>query len=109
MSRRLGMLLKVKLLDLLPASHDSSSSTESNIPPHVIKIAVVNDANVFGVICECGELVALRIVVVVDHGIRKPTDNRLCDVCGTKRELKRKSGKRIWDYLPLFFGWVDLE
>ena len=103
------MLLKVKLLDLLPASHDSSSSTEFNIPPHVIKIAVVNDANIFGAICECGELVALRIVVMVDHCIGKPTYNRLCDVCGTKRELKRKSGKRICDYLPLFFGWVDLE
>lgn len=75
------MFLEVKLFDLLPAGHDASASPQSDILPHGIEIPVVDDADVFGVICECGELIALGIMVVIGHCIGEPTDDGPGYVC----------------------------
>lgn len=83
-SCRFGMLLKMQFLDFLPACHDSSSSAKLDVPPHCIKVLVIDGTNVVGLICERGELVALGVVVVIRHCISKAMDDSLSDVCNRK-------------------------
>jgi len=48
----------MQVLDFLPAGHDSCSSSESHVPPHLVEVLVVDDADVVGLAREGGELVA---------------------------------------------------
>ena len=56
--RRLAVLLKVKLLHLLPTSHDASSSANSDIVPDRLERLVRESANVRRVRRERHEVVA---------------------------------------------------
>ena len=67
---------------------------------------MVNNTNIPGLTRESGELVALKVVVMVGHGISETTDNGLCDVYTRVSTSCRAMGLLG---SPLFFGWLDLE
>ena len=69
---------------------------------------MVDDTNVVGLTRESGELIALKVVVVVGHCIGEATDDGFGDVCNTKKLTHYIDRSRVLDS-PLFFGWVDLE
>lgn len=69
---------------------------------------MVEDTDVVGLTREGGELVALKVVVVVGQCVSEATDDGLGDVCYTKRSVSYVDGTSVLDS-PLFFGWVDLE
>ena len=71
------MFLEMEFLNFLPASHDSGSSPESNIPPHPIEILVVDNTNIVRLTRESSELIALKVVVVVSHCIGEATNDGL--------------------------------
>ena len=69
---------------------------------------MVDKTDVVGLTRESDELVALRVVVAVDHCIGEATDDGLGDVCNMKMSVRHVDRSRVLG-LPLFFGWVDLE
>lgn len=69
---------------------------------------MVDKTDVVGFTRESDELVASRVVVVVDHCIGEATDDGLGDVYNTKKSVRHVDRSRVLGS-PLFFGWVDLE
>ena len=69
---------------------------------------MVDKTDVVGLTRESGELVASKVVVVVDHCIGEATDDGLGDVYNTKSQYVMEIQSRVLGS-PLFFGWVDLE
>lgn len=74
------MLLEMQLLDFLPACHDSSSTTEPDILPHLIDVVVVDGANVTRMGGKSAEFVAPKVVIVICHCIAEAADYGLGDV-----------------------------
>jgi len=85
------MLLEMKIFDFLPAGHHSGASADSDVSPHGVEVAVVDDADVFGFVRECGELIALEVVVVVSHCVRKTTDDGFGNICITSQYVLGKA------------------
>jgi hypothetical protein len=69
---------------------------------------VVDKTDIVGLTRESNELVASKVVVVVDHCISKATDDGLGDVYNTEKSVRNVDRSRVLGS-PLFFGWVDLE
>ena len=77
------MFLKMQILDLLPAGHDSSAAPDSDVSPHCLEILVIDHADVVGLIRKRGKTIAMEIVVVICHRIGKAADNGFGDICNT--------------------------
>ena len=69
---------------------------------------MVDETDVVGLVRESDELVASKVVVVVDHCIGEATGDGLGDVYNTKKSVHQVDRSRVLGS-PLFFGWVDLE
>lgn len=81
MSRRLGVFLEMKFLDFLPASHNTSATTELDFAsPDGVEVLVVDCADKLGVTRERRKVVAAVLVVVIGHSVCKPADNGFGDV-----------------------------
>ena len=78
------MLLEMEILDLLPSSHHSGSSTDSDILPHCVEVLVVDDANVLSLISKGGKIVTSEVMIVVGHCVGKATDDGFGDIYDTK-------------------------
>lgn len=70
----------MELLDFLPSSHNSGSSTDSDVLPHCVEVLVIDDADVLGLIGKGGEIVASEVVVVVGHRVGKAADDGFGDI-----------------------------
>lgn len=80
MGRRFGVLLEMQFLDLLPASHDAGASSETNIAPLVVKIAMVHRTDIIGLAGERGKIIATSRMVVVCHRVNKSADDGLGNI-----------------------------
>ena len=78
---RLRMLLKVHLLDLLPACHDAGAAAEVDGAPHLVQVLVVDAPDVLRLVGERDEVEAAELVVMVLHGFGKAAYDGLGDGC----------------------------
>jgi hypothetical protein len=74
------MLLEMQILDHLPASHDSRSSSRSDAIPLLVKIAMRNLAHILCMRREGDHIVSFAEVIMVGHGICESSHNSLGNV-----------------------------
>ena len=65
----------MEFFNFLPAGHDASSSPETDVSPHGVEVAVVDDADVVCLVGEGGHLVAFEVMVVICHGVGEAADD----------------------------------
>ena len=80
---RLGMLLEMKLLDLLPAGHHASAAAEPDVAPHAVEVAMIDCADDMCAVREGDEIIAATVVVMVRKGIGEAANDCFGNVCVT--------------------------
>ena len=70
----------MELFYFLPACHYARTATEAYVTPHLLEVAVVDDADVRCLAREGRHLVALEVVVVVGHCVCEAADHCFGDV-----------------------------
>ncbi len=75
-----GVLLEMQIFDFLPACHHAGATPDSHGTPLLVKVAVVDGADVSGLAGEGGQVVAFGGVVVVCHGVAEAADDGFGDI-----------------------------
>lgn len=70
----------MEVFNFLPSRHDARATADADVSPHCIEVAVVNGANVVGLIGEGCKLVALEVVVMVGHRVGEAADYGFGDI-----------------------------
>lgn len=82
MNSRLGVFLKMPLLDFLPSSHDAGSAANLHSIPRRVEVSVVDGTNISSVRREGHEIITAEGVVVIGHCVDEAADDGPGYICG---------------------------